>query len=266
MTEESAEPRQFAGASDPFVTQVTWLVAAVGGKDQLVQRCGGLVSVRTLDNWTAGNYPRAKVTGAVRELDAWASAHVPGYPQAAGVPRLVDSSGPNRVPAFTAVPDDAPVAPPDPPGDRRWLRWISAAAVLIAVAATSSLVTLLVAGRTAAAPDPVAAARSIARQPLPSTGNGKEYTEQAGHLGANTFADPRTLLDGSQQIPPHGTIQVRCRYYAPSIPSVTPDGFWYLIDSDQWAGRWTPANSFMNGDVPGGPSLHNTDFAVPLCK
>jgi hypothetical protein len=59
---------------------------------------------------------------------------------------------------------------------------------------------------------------------------------------------------------------VRCRYYAPSIPSVTPDGFWYLIDAGQWAGRWTPANSFMNGDLPGQPTLHNTDFAVPVCR
>jgi hypothetical protein len=35
------------------------------------------------------------------------------------------------------------------------------------------------------------------------------------------------------------------------------------IDSRKWAGRWSPANSFMNGDVPGQPPLHNTDFAVP---
>src|SRR3954447_8854905 len=90
MSEMTAEERQPGRAADPFVQQVSWLVAAVGGKDQLVQRCRGLVSVRTLDNWTAGNYPRAKVTGAVRDLDAWAAAHVPGYPEAAGVPRLVD--------------------------------------------------------------------------------------------------------------------------------------------------------------------------------
>ncbi|WP_156036169.1 hypothetical protein [Blastococcus sp. URHD0036] len=47
---------------------------------------------------------------------------------------------------------------------------------------------------------------------------------------------------------------------------MTPDGFWYLVESDEWNGRWTPANSFMNGDVPGGPYIHNTDVAVPVCR
>ena len=53
-----------------------------------------LVSLRTLDNWTAGRYPQNKVTGAVRDVDAWAVRNVPGYPDAAAVPRLIHSSGP----------------------------------------------------------------------------------------------------------------------------------------------------------------------------
>lgn len=61
-------------------------------------------------------------------------------------------------------------------------------------------------------------------------------------------------------------LEVRCRYYAPSVPSVTPDGFWYLIETEPWNGLWSPANSFMNGDVPGGPYIHNTDFGVPVCE
>src|SRR5690348_12038591 len=128
-------PKQSNGPADPFVVQVNWLLGAVGGKDALAQRCGGLVSVRTLDNWTAGNYPRAKVTGAVRDLDAWAAAHVPGYPAAAGVPRLVDACGPYRagtLPETPVRPDDDPPAPaPGRARGRRWWRWALGAAALV---------------------------------------------------------------------------------------------------------------------------------------
>src|SRR5690348_17209869 len=140
-------PKQSNGPADPFVVQVNWLLGAVGGKDALAQRCGGLVSVRTLDNWTAGNYPRAKVTGAVRDLDAWAAAHVAGYPAAAGMPRLVDSCGPHRTaaPLPVPVPVEGVLADrPAPARGRRWLRWTLGAAVLVLVAAASSVVTLLV--------------------------------------------------------------------------------------------------------------------------
>jgi hypothetical protein len=263
------------GATDPFVTQVAWLIAASGGKDQLVARSGNRVSARTLDNWAAGVYPRHKVTGAVRDLDAWALANVPGYPDAAGVPRLTDSCGPYRVPTAPRAETSGEPAAGSPEETavatrlrvpRRWLRWALAGAVLVVVSAASVVITLLVVdSKNAEAVDPTAAAESVARAPLPSTGDGKLRPEQAGSIGANTFADPRTLLDRALPIPPHTTVMVRCRYYAPSIPSVTPDGFWYLIDSGQWAGRWTPANSYMNGDVPGGPTLHNTDLAVPVC-
>ncbi|MQA35970.1 hypothetical protein [Modestobacter roseus] len=50
---------------DPFVVQVNWLLGATGGNEQLARRSGNRVSVRTLDNWTAGHYPRDKVTGDV---------------------------------------------------------------------------------------------------------------------------------------------------------------------------------------------------------
>jgi hypothetical protein len=51
--------------------------------------------------------------------------------------------------------------------------------------------------------------------PLPSAGDGTLYPETTGSIGANTFADPRTLIDNAQPIPAD-----------PSIPSATPDGFW----------------------------------------
>ncbi|TFV63470.1 UNVERIFIED_ORG: hypothetical protein E4P37_14935 [Bacillus sp. AZ43] len=100
----------------------------------------------------------------------------------------------------------------------------------------------------------------------PRPGDPWSPPETTGSLGANTFADPRTLQGQAQKIPPDTTVLVRCRYYAPSIPGVVPDGFWYLVDDGEWAGRWAPADSFMNGDVKGQPTVHNTDFAVPVCR
>lgn len=245
---------------DPFIRQVLWLVDAHGGRDQLARASQNRVSARTLDNWIGGRYPRSAVTGAVRELDAWALQNVPGYPEAAGAPRLVAACGPTARPTpAAAAPPSAPDDSPEgarPAGSRRTRTWLAVggAAALI----TAAVVTTVILTREDPPVDVL--------PPLPSTGDGTMYPETTGRLGANTFADPRTMQDNSQPIPPDTTVQVRCRYYAPSVASVMPDGFWYLIETDEWAGRWSPANSFMNGDVPGQPTLHNTDFAVPVCR
>ncbi|TFV46566.1 hypothetical protein [Blastococcus sp. TF02A-35] len=250
---------------DPFVRQVTWLVDAHGGREQLARASGNRVSPRTLDNWCRGRYPRNAVTGAVRDLDAWALENAPGYPGAARAPRLVETCGPAAappVPERPAGPEPAPAPAPEPapepatapaPWWRR--RWPAVVAALLVLTTGGTTAALLVRD---GAPDPI--------PPLPSTGDGRLRPETTGSLGANTFADPRTLQGQGQKIPPDTTVEVRCRYYAPSIPSVTPDGFWYLVDSGEWAGRWSPANSFMNGDVKGGRTLHNTDFDVPVCR
>jgi hypothetical protein len=237
---------------DPFIRQVLWLVDVHGGRDQLARASHNRVSARTLDNWIRGQYPRSAVTGAVRDLDAWAMKSVPGYPDAAGVPRLIATCGPTA---------GGPAREPAESGevDRRrrgWSgrTWALAAGAAVVVAAAAVTAALLLTGD------------DDAMAPLPSTGDGTLYPETTGSIGANTFADPRTLIDNAQPIPADTTVQVRCRYYAPSIPSVTPDGFWYLIDADDWAGRWSPANSFMNGDLPGARTVHNTDFDVPLCR
>jgi hypothetical protein len=236
---------------DPFIWQVLWLVDVHGGRDQLARASQNRVSARTLDNWIRGQYPRAAVTGAVRDLDAWAVASVPGYPDAAGVPRLIATCGPSAG-APARAPEPEPVTDD---GRRRRSRrtWALAVGAVLIVAGVGTAVYLLTDDDDAMAP-------------LPSTGDGTLYPETTGSIGANTFADPRTLIDNAQPIPADTTVQVRCRYYAPSIPSVTPDGFWYLIDAGEWAGRWSPANSFMNGDLPGARTVHNTDFDVPVCR
>jgi hypothetical protein len=269
MTETAAgrTGRKRTAPADPFVIQIGWLVATAGGKEQLVQRCGGLVSERTLDNWTAGSYPRTKITGAVRDLDAWARQAMPGYPDAAGAPSLIEASGPYR--SAPAVPEPAVTSESTPerrPRQLRWALWAAAVVVVLVAAVVTTVVVVRHDDAEQAKAAAAAAARSAATVPLPSTGDGTSRTELTGSIGAKTFADPRTLTAGGGAIPANTEIQVRCRYYAPSVPSVTPDGFWYLIESDQWNGLWTPANSFMNGDVPGGPYTHNTDFDVPICR
>ncbi|OMQ13830.1 hypothetical protein A7K94_0220850 [Modestobacter sp. VKM Ac-2676] len=147
MTDTTAGPHHPSAGSpaDPFVVQVNWLLGATGGKEQLARRSGNRVSVRTLDNWTAGRYPRDKISGAVRDLDAWALEHVPGYP-GGGAPRLIESCGPSPlrpVAGATAAPqpaaDDEPAAAP---GRRRWLRWAVPLVAVLVVAVTTGGILL----------------------------------------------------------------------------------------------------------------------------
>lgn len=193
MTDTTADsPGQPDAASDPFVTQVGWLIATAGGTDQLVQRSGGLVSTRTLDNWAAGNYPRTKVTGAVRDLDAWARAELPGYPEAAGVPGLVDSCGPYRGASAAAAlgtatgPELDRTGPETTPAERRRLPWVLTGAALVALAVVLIAILLIKNDSPDAAPEPKSAAELTVDVPLRSTGDGTPVEEQTGSIGANT--------------------------------------------------------------------------------
>jgi hypothetical protein len=82
----------------------------------------------------------------------------------------------------------------------------------------------------------------------------------------NTFAN---YHDASGQGPPIGagqTVEVSCKVQDGTIDSTRPDGYWYRIASSPWNNAYyAPANTFMNGDPPGGPYTHNTDFAVQDC-
>lgn len=248
MSDDATDRTPSGAQPDPFVVQVNWLLGATGGKEQLARRSANRVSVRTLDNWTAGRYPRNKITGAVRDLDAWALDQVPGYP-GGGAPRLIESCGPVPVGATASTPEPVAERSEPAPGKARRprLRWAAPLVAVLVVAVTTGVLLL----RDA---------------PLPTRGDGTPVPETTGSLGANTFADPVKLQDNRLPIPPDTTVPVRCRVHAPSIPSVEPDGYWYLIDSGEWAGRWSPANSFMNGDVPGQQTVTNTDMAVPVCR
>ena len=277
------EPRR--PGNHPFVVQLDWLLLQAGGKEKLAELSG--VSVRTLGNWSSGRVPEKAVTGAVRALDRWAAQTLPGYPEEAGVPRLVDSCGPRAAqlsapPAGTAGadsvgdrdaaadPGDAPVEPVGATATGRRTR----PSRLVVAALAGAAAALAVAGTVAAVvldDEELATAGAGSQEdeelpPLPVSASEPPRDELTGSIGANAFSDPRTLTDRAPMIPPDTVVSVRCRFYAPSIPSVEPDGYWYLIDSGEWAGLWSPANSYMNGDVPGGPYTHNTDFEVPECR
>ena len=264
------------GQRDAFVVQLDWLVEAAGGQATLARRSG--VAERSLRSWARGDYPKQNDSPAVRRLDAYASPSVPGYRAAARVPRLTETSGAawraGQAAVDTAVQAAPPAAEPAP-APRSGRRWFAAAAALVAVAVLVLIAALLRPwddGNDASAStqqprtQPAATPAVVTHPPLPTTGSGTPLEEQTGSLGANTFANPVLLQDQALRIPPNTTVSVRCYYYAPSLPSVLPDGNWYLLETSSLTGRWAPANSFMNGDVPGGPTLHNTDFAVPECS
>ncbi|MEU2349070.1 hypothetical protein [Modestobacter sp. NPDC049651] len=266
MTDDATAPdRPDADEHDPFVVQLAWLVDAAGGQGTLARR--SKVAERSLRSWSRGDYPKQNDSPAVRRLDAWARATIAGYPTAAGVPALTETSGPNRrsttEPVVVASAVAAGSEPAEPVAQSSLRRRWSVLAGVVAVLAVAAVVAVVVAssGDSGAAPKPPTDTSA-----LPTRGaEGQSFPEETGSLGANTFADPVKLQDQALKIPPHTTVTVRCYAHAPSIPSVIPDGNWYLIDTAPWTGRWTPANSFMNGDVPGGPTLHNTDHAVPRC-
>jgi hypothetical protein len=249
-TSDPTSPR--VDAADPFLIQLRWVIEKAGGQQALARKAK--VSERTIGLWVAGDFPKQKGTAALRKVEQYAGG-LDGYPAEAGVPRLTETSGSSWRP--TGEPTNGPAAePPAEPARRlRWRWWWAVAACLVAVVVVLALVLW-----------PGRGTQSGTSGSLPSSAAGPSHDETTGSLGANTFADPRTLTDHAQPIPANTTVSVRCRYYAPSIPSVQPDGYWYLIDSDRWAGRWAPANSFMNGDLPGQPTEHNTDFAVPRCR
>jgi serine/threonine protein kinase len=98
-------------------------------------------------------------------------------------------------------------------------------------------------------------------------GGDRTYPEQVWSLsGVGTFVDPHNATGAGQRIETGAWVEVSCKVYAPEIQSVNPDGYWYRIASPPWNGAfYSPANTFWNGDVPGQPYEHATDFAVPDC-
>ncbi len=84
--------------------------------------------------------------------------------------------------------------------------------------------------------------------------------------GASTFRNHHAVTGKGRAIAFKEVVRVSCRVHDPSIMSVVPDGYWYRIASKPWDNKYfVAANTFLNGDPPGGPYTHNTDFKVPVC-
>jgi len=101
--------------------------------------------------------------------------------------------------------------------------------------------------------------------PKPPAG-GKTYLEVQGQHGAPTFRDPYGSADEGPKVRPGAKVKVSCKVYAPSIPSASPDGYWYLLSSPPWKNQfYVVANTFMNGGPLRGPGVRNTDMKVHDC-
>lgn len=83
--------------------------------------------------------------------------------------------------------------------------------------------------------------------------------------GVPTHLDPWELDEPGTKIPFRTVVEVECKLYAPSAPSISPDGYWYLLRTEPWDGYYSAANTFLNGDPEEGPYTRMTDFAVPDC-
>jgi hypothetical protein len=98
----------------------------------------------------------------------------------------------------------------------------------------------------------------LARTTLPET----EWPRSS----VNTFRNHHAVSGKGRPVAASQTVRVSCRVYDPSIPSISPSGFWYRIASAPWSNRyWAPANTFLNGDRPRGPYHHPVEKKVPLC-
>lgn len=93
------------------------------------------------------------------------------------------------------------------------------------------------------------------------------FDEQAGSGNPKpTFREPRTFGGQGPSVQSGRRVKVVCRLYFPHGPLSTQPGWWYLIASSPWNQQYyTVANSYLNGDAPGGPYFTAVDSRVPAC-
>jgi len=89
----------------------------------------------------------------------------------------------------------------------------------------------------------------------------KLYTELAyNHLGTDVFQDPMgdAVTSGPVFIPFGTEVKVKC--WAPNKSSMGSINAFYLVETPPWAGKYAPANTFLNADTTGTLDPH-----VPEC-
>jgi hypothetical protein len=165
-------------------------------------------------------------------------------------------------PLAVPTPVEAPAAPASLPRPRRS---VSTRSALIAAGLTMVIaagVAAVISGELVDRPAPAPGVQSAPAEVQPShTYPEEEYNKN----GAATFQ----FLNGSgpgQPLEFQESVLVSCKVRNTTLPSVMPDGYWYRIASMPWDNHYyAVANTFLNGDRPGGPYTHNTDWTVPNC-
>ena len=101
----------------------------------------------------------------------------------------------------------------------------------------------------------------------PVIAGGRPFPErEVPSFPVNTFRDHHRVTGKGQPVPAGATVLVSCKVFDPSIRSVSPAGYWYRIASKPWSNRYyAAANTFLNGDPPGGPYRHAVDRRIPNC-
>lgn len=85
-------------------------------------------------------------------------------------------------------------------------------------------------------------------------------------VGAPSLLDPHDIAGLGPRLDFGKAVTVSCKMFAPSIGSVSPDGYWYRVSTSPWNNHYyVAANTFLNGDPRSGPYTHNTDFVIPDC-
>jgi hypothetical protein len=122
--------------------------------------------------------------------------------------------------------------------------------------------------------------RRLLRDSLPAyTDRGNDYESQ---MISRVFFDPEPEANKRKRpgelfyhsadgppVAPLQKVQVTCKRYAPSMGSVSPDGYWYRLASPPYNNQYyAVANTFLNGNPVEGTSKvkqNNTDWKGPDC-
>jgi hypothetical protein len=136
------------------------------------------------------------------------------------------------------------------------------AGILLALLLTAGLVTWLVIGRS---PSGLRVADEV---PPPGASSQRlpdgTYVEMANSpSGPRTFDNPHILINEGKRVPNETTVRVSCKVFSTVLAG---NQYFYRIATDPWDNKYySPANSYLDGDPPGGPYTHGVDAAVPDC-
>jgi len=265
----TGRPRgQLPGTGSPAATAASWLREVQDRtpsvtQQQIAEEAGW--ARETIQPELAGRkFPRSCVVEAVVELCGLAPEEEPSWEDWVDELRKLQ---PRWAAGEEIVVPGAPwklksVASPEPEVGEGGIVLTSPARVQVRWKRPALLVAAILFVTTAAAVSIYCFSSSTESRP-----SEPQYERVSNRQGAPTFGDPRSQsgVTGSR-VPAEAIVLVSCKVFAPTISSAVPDGYWYKISDPPWNGQYfAVANVFLNGDPPGGPYSHNTDYNVPDC-